>query len=105
MPIELIVSWPCFEYWVLLHHRYSRTPYWPTRRSSGCDAVISDIRRNHDRKYEKAQPDIYAALKPMQATALQNAALAEADAKATGGVNPCTQVHTLVEKLLALNAV
>lgn len=103
VPIGLIVSWPCFEYWVLLHHRYSRNPYHPTRRASGCDAVISDIRHNHDRRYEKALVDIYAALKPMQATALKHAALAQADAEATGEENPSTQVHWLVEKLLALN--
>lgn len=101
-PIELVVSWPCFEYWVLLHHQYTRSPYYPTGGRSSCDAVGSEIRRNHDRKYSKGADDLYAMLRSKQERALENAATALADAKATGEQNPSTQVHLLVATLLAL---
>ncbi|WP_144162312.1 RloB family protein [Paraburkholderia sp. BCC1885] len=101
-PIELVVSWPCFEYWVLLHHQYRRSPYYPTRGRSSCDAVGSEIRRNHDRNYSKGADDLYAMLRSKQEGALENAATALADAEATGEKNPSTQVHLLVEALLAL---
>jgi len=102
VPIELVVSWPCFEYWILLHYQYSRSPYYPTRGRSSCDAVGSEIRRKHDRTYNKVQDDIYAVLQPRQAKALEHAANASADAEATGEKNPCTDVHELVTTLLAL---
>lgn len=102
VPIELVVSWPCFEYWILLHYQYRRSPYYPTRGRSSCDAVGSEIRRKHDRTYNKVQDDIYAVLRPRQAKALEHAAKAFADAEATGEKNPCTQVHELVAALLAL---
>jgi hypothetical protein len=101
-PIELVVSWPCFEYWVLLHHQYTRSPYYPARGRSGCDAVGAEIRRKHDRGYQKAQRNIYEMLQPRQEEALKNADAAFADAKATGEPNPSTEIHTLVRTLLAL---
>jgi RloB-like protein len=102
-PIEVFVSWPCFEYWVLLHHCYTRATYCSPRQGlSACDAVESEIRRKHDRSYAKADRSLYTRLKPRQTDALRNAARAKADADLTGEPNPSTDVHSLVSRLLAL---
>src|SRR6202000_1316539 len=54
-PIEVFVSWPCFEYWVLLHHCYTRGAYCSPRQGvSACDAVGLEIRRKYDKRYRKA---------------------------------------------------
>lgn len=102
VPIELVVSWPCFEFWILLHYRYTRNPYGPTRKLSPCDAVGAEIKRDHDKAHLKARPDIYPVLRPRQEFAIANAKTACKDVLATGMENPSTQVHTLVETLLAL---
>ena len=38
-----VCSWPCFEYWILLHFRYSRSPYGRTGDKSPADNCISDL--------------------------------------------------------------
>jgi hypothetical protein len=102
-PIEVFVSWPCFEYWVLLHHCYTRGAYCSPRQGvSACDAVGLEIRLKHDKHYTKADRGLYARLKPHQADALRNAARAKLDAELTGEPNPSTDVHSLVSRLLAL---
>ena len=50
--IGLARSWPCFEFWLLLHFEYSRKAYARRGRRSACDACIQDLRR-HIPNYSK----------------------------------------------------
>ena len=50
---RLARSWPCFEFWLLLHFAFSRGPYVAVGNASACDVCIRDLRR-HLPDYDKA---------------------------------------------------
>ena len=95
---NLARSWPCFEYWLLLHFEYSRKPYTRLPARSPCAACIKDLRA-HLPMYEKADEDVFAMTHSRLPDALDNAERAQADARATGEQNPSTEVHKLVKNL------
>jgi len=104
-PFVAIPSYPCFEYWLLLHFIYTRQSFHAAGKRSICENVIRELRRQPGfATYEKAQPNIYSRLKELTDTAIQNARQAEADAKQTGETNPSTCVHHLVLQLQELAA-
>jgi len=52
--IDLIVSYPCFEFWLLLHYGYTRKPYTAIGRDSAADLLIRDLRNCPDMpEYDK----------------------------------------------------
>ncbi|MBL8510422.1 MAG: RloB domain-containing protein [Betaproteobacteria bacterium] len=102
IPITVIVSDPCFEYWVLLHHQYSRKPYQPQPHKSVCEQVAADIRAKVP-TYHKTMPGLYASLCDKTATAIQHATRAKAEAQETGNNNPSTDMHILVQHLLDIS--
>lgn len=52
--VKIIVSYPCFEFWLLLHFGHSRKPYTKAGKYSAADLVIKDL-RTHDclKTYDK----------------------------------------------------
>jgi hypothetical protein len=42
----VIASFPCFEYWLLLHFGYCRKPYSAVGNDSAADNLIKDLRKN-----------------------------------------------------------
>ncbi len=100
---RLARSWPCFEYWLLLHFEYSRKPYARLPDRSPCAACIEDL-RTHLPMYEKSDEDVFAMTHGRLSGALANARQAQKDARATGERSPSTEVHQLVEELSNLNA-
>ncbi len=104
-PFVTIPSYPCFEYWLLLHFTYTRQSFHAAGKRSICENVIRDLRKKPGfAGYAKAQPNIYSRLKDLTDTAIQNAQRAEEDAKQTGESNPSTCVHHLVLQLQELAA-
>ena len=101
--LRLARSWPCFEYWLLLHFEYTRKPYAGTHHQSSCAACIKDLRK-HLRKYEKSDEGLFAMTHSRLCGAVDNAKQARKDAKDTGATSPSTEVHELVAELLALAA-
>ncbi len=87
-------SIPCFEFWFLLHYRYT------TRAFEGCDRVIAELEKIMGAKYEK-NLTMYQQLKPKLDTAIANAKKLEAEfqeeLKTNNFHNPYTQVYQLVE--------
>ena len=95
--LSLAVSNPAFEYWFLLHFKYTDRPFQDAR------AVIGEL-RNHFHGYEK-DSDAYSVLKNHTDTAIQNAErVLEAHRSRGSGefVNPSTGVHELVKALREL---
>lgn len=88
-------SWPCFEFWLLLHFCFSRRPYGPSHDRSPAENCIRDLRRYWP-DYEKAGDGAYLQLKDAVGNAKVHAERAEADARRTGNRNPSTEVHKLV---------
>ncbi|GAB4287389.1 MAG: hypothetical protein Fur0025_20750 [Oscillatoriaceae cyanobacterium] len=91
---ESAASIPCFEFWFLLHYRYTSGGF------EGCDRVISELEKSMGAKYEK-NLKMYQQLKPKLDTAIANAKKLEADCeqelKSNNFHNPYTQVYQLVE--------
>lgn len=100
---KLARSWPCFEFWLLLHFGYSRAPYLPKARLSSCDMCIRDLRK-HLPNYSKGSRETFDVLWPLLDSAIANAKKAQADAEGTREENPSTEVHELVLSLQALAA-
>jgi hypothetical protein len=96
-----IVSWPCFEFWLLLHFVYSSKSYTRSDRLSSCEAVIKDLKQ-HLPEYEKGRQSVYDELRPKQMTAIANAMRLAAENLQTGSVNPSTRMHELVDYLMNL---
>ena len=96
--IDLARSWPCFEYWLLLHFEYTRKPYVASGARSPCDVCVRDLRL-HMADYHKAQNDVFPCLLDRLELAKTRAARAHADIGATTEPNPGTEVHRLVDFL------
>ena len=99
--LKLARSWPCFEFWLLLHFGYSRSPYTKAGGRSPCDNCIRDL-RVHLPGYEKAAPGMFQGLEDRLEDAKRRAKRAIADAKTTGERNPSTEAHELVGYLQSI---
>ena len=99
--LKLARSWPCFEFWLLLHFVCSRSPYTSEGGRSPCDNCIRDL-RTHLPGYEKATPGWFRKLEDRLERAKCNAKRAITDADGTGTPNPSTEVHKLVGYLQSI---
>lgn len=96
-----IPSIPCFEVWLVLHYRYSDAPYTAVGGTSACDAVIRDLRNYLP--YTKADTSIFTTLESRLCDARAHAMRLKTHNNATASDNPATDMHLLVEYLIALN--
>lgn len=96
-----IISWPCFELWVLLHFRYSSAAFVASGGRSPCENVVRQL-KNYIPNYAKGHKTIFDDLAPHLNTGLQHAARLARENATTGSTNPATRVHELVDYLLKL---
>ena len=101
--LKLARSWPCFEFWLLLHFVCSRSPYTSEGGRSPCDNCIRDL-RTHLPGYEKATPGWFQQLEDRLEDAKRNAGHAITDAERTSEPNPSTEVHELVGYLQSIKS-
>lgn len=94
--LNLARSWPCFEFWLLLHFGYSRKPYARTGTRSPADECIRDL-KDHLPDYEKAQKGLFRQLEDRLKAAKINAERTIVDRRATNEPNPSTEIHHLVD--------
>ena len=94
-------SWPCFEFWLLLHFAFTRAPFGRTGARSPCDNCIVALRR-HFTDYRKAMPGVFDRLVSQLETAKAHARRALDDAAGDDEWNPSTEMHRLVEYLQVL---
>ena len=101
--INLIVSYPSFEYWYICHFNYSRAPILRTNNRSPGDNCVhtlkSEWRKVFCEEYEKNIKNPYSKLNTYVDQALINAQNALKDAKSSEELNPSTRVHELVDFL------
>jgi hypothetical protein len=103
--ITVIPSYPCFEYWLLLHFVYSRKPYNVTGKKSAAECLIDDLKAHADMAaYAKGDAKgLYERLGPARlAIARKNASISLAQALKEGSLNPSTRIHLLVEFMESL---
>ena len=99
--LKLARSWPCFEFWLLLHFRFTRAPYTRSGQRSPADNCIRDLRKNLP-AYNKAMPGIFADLECNLEDAKKHARSALTDVVKTNDCNPSTEIHELVCYLQSL---
>lgn len=99
--IHATISVPCFEYWLLLHFRYTTKPYAACGSSSIANEVLKELKCVMP-EYKKGSHNIYIFLADQVEFAKENAARAVEQAKANHTDNPITYVHKLVEYLQRL---
>ena len=91
-------SWPCFEYWILLHFYFTRRPYNRSQGRSPAENCIRDLRQRWP-DYQKARDGVFVELRDAIDDAKLHANRAKVDARRTGDPNPSTEVHQLVAYL------
>ncbi len=96
--IDVIVSNPCFELWLLLHYQFTARPYGPKGKRSACDCVIKDL-KEHLTGYAKSKSGVYSSTKGKLSTAVQNATNLTEQNRSANAINPSTQMHKLVSYL------
>ena len=101
--LNLARSWPCFEYWLVLHFVYHRRPYDRSGSRSAAQNCVRDLKR-HLHGYTKDMAGVYDDLEDRLETAKSHAERALSDAVATERPNPSTEVHLLVAYLQALQS-
>jgi hypothetical protein len=90
--VELIISDPCFEAWLISHFEYCRAPLTPA-------AALAKLRQLYP-EYDKADAGCMDALVDRIDVALQNADRANADVAQTAGRNPSSTMPILVRALI-----
>lgn len=91
---EAIPSVPCFEYWLLLHFRYTVAPF-----ARGTEVVTALKVYPGFERYEKGKTDAYAATCKHLENALRHAERANAATAEAGTDNPSTRIPDLVQAL------
>lgn len=99
--LGLTRSWPCFEYWLLLHFRYTRKPYARTGARSPAENCINDLCR-HRPGYTKTTEGMYLELESRLEVAKARATRVMDEARETEEPNPSTEIHELVSYLQSL---
>lgn len=90
--VQLIVTRPCFEFWLLLHHTYTTKPF---RR---CTEVLAELRAWLP-GYSKGDPLIFDKVKSGMDDAVQRAKRLKREATGSDDGFPSTDMHGLVEVL------
>jgi RloB-like protein len=92
LSVRLIVSRPCFEFWLLLHFEYVARPF-----GAPDDAV--DLLRRHLTDYSKADRQIFAKVGVGLDRAIGHVGRLKLDLAAVGADSPDTDMPTLIEAL------
>lgn len=96
--VTLLVSYPCFEFWLLLHFGFTRAPYEAANKLVEALRGIPAMR-----DYQKGSASgLFKTLLPRLSDAQRHATKALLMAKADNEMNPSTQMHELIERLVRL---
>jgi RloB-like protein len=95
LAVEMIVSRPCFEFWLVLHFEYAVRPF-PTAAS------VIELLRRHVTDYAKADRQIFAKVQAGLDRALGNAARLKTELAAVNADSPDTDMPSLVQRLMSL---
>ena len=91
----VIPSVPCFEFWFLLHYRYTTSPYNPLPGRSSCDQIIAELEKFIP-GYKKGNRNLFLMLLENLDIAKTRAAKVCDQVKVAQTDNPSTKVHELV---------
>ncbi|WP_082803187.1 RloB family protein, partial [Herbaspirillum rubrisubalbicans] len=97
--LSVIASFPCFEFWYLLHHELSNRPYKSAGKKSSGDFLLEHLRSFKEMAaYDKgSNVDLFTLLLPLFPDARKNAERVLKNALEIDELNPSTQVHLLMD--------
>lgn len=103
--VRIIVSYPCYEFWLLLHFRKSRKPYVNTVSHSAGDLMERDLRALDEMKeYDKGQSKgLFEKLLPLLPQARSRAEQILLEALHENEMNPSTTLHQLINRFESLS--
>ena len=98
--IDILVSYPCFEFWLLLHFGYNRKPYTATGKHSAGDLIIKDLctypgLENYDKGKDLSIFNLLLGKQFDEARRIAPKILTEAIASEE--MNPSTRLHELLD--------
>lgn len=100
---KAIISVPCFEFWLLLHFGYTSKKFCAPGNASNCDLVVTELnKKNRIPGYGKGKGRLFTLLKDRLPDAIKYATKLQRDNELTGSTNPATNMHELIEYLIAL---
>jgi RloB-like protein len=94
LPVQLIVSDPCFELWLLLHFEYYARPM------SASEALR--LLRQHITDYDKSNRRIYETVHPGLQRAMAHVARLKSELRQVGAVAPNSDMAILIDAFLQL---
>ncbi|CAN5531040.1 hypothetical protein BH10PSE16_BH10PSE16_38060 [soil metagenome] len=97
--ISVIASYPCYEFWLLLHFQKNQKPYRGVGKNSSGDLLLKDLCKEPGMEsYAKGNSkNLFDQLIDRLPKARQRALEVMADALNNGNLNPSTQLHELIE--------
>ncbi|WP_426071385.1 RloB family protein [Janthinobacterium sp. DSP2-3-3] len=97
--VKLIVSYPCFEFWLLLHFKYNRKTYCATGKHSPGAQMLRALKEcDGMAEYEKGKVvSIFNSLIEKLPGARGNAERIIKEARADGEMNPSTLLYELLD--------
>ncbi|AWY42277.1 RloB domain-containing protein [Pseudomonas putida] len=96
-----ILSYPCFEYWLLLHFVLHRNAFTKTGTKSIGAVALSELKK-HDTTYDKGTKGTWIRYKDKLETALANSREIKKISDRSGNLNPSTSIHELVQLLVGM---
>ena len=98
--ITVIASYPCYEFWLLLHFQKTRRPYIGVGKSSSGDLLVKDLCKvaGMENYAKGSSENLFERLIDRLPTARQRAAQLMAEALNEGELNPSTRLHDLIEQ-------
>jgi len=104
--ITVFTSFPCFEYWLLLHFGYSRKPYSRAGGNSPADNLIKDLKKIPKMvSYCKGScVNLFKDLSENLDTACEFSERALREAIESNEFNPSTKLHILIDIFEKLSA-
>lgn len=105
--LTVIPSYPCFEFWLILHFGHCRKPFNRTGKKSPGDEAVAHLRRLPDmqdyNKGTKFRPfKLLLGERFSKARRLSPQILAQA--QLDGDLNPSTEIHLLIDVFETLSA-
>lgn len=104
--VVVIDSYPCYEYWLLLHFRKTRKPYVSAGKNSSCDLLVKDLCEEKDMEnYAKGScENLFEDLINSLPDARKRAKDVLAEALNDNTLNPSTRLHELIERFEQLGS-
>ncbi|MDE0301664.1 MAG: RloB family protein, partial [Gammaproteobacteria bacterium] len=101
--IQMILSAPCFEFWLLLHFEITDRPFAAGTHGAGCEDVIRRLER-HLPRYKKNDSQVFEKCREHVNTAIGNSKkLKDTGLPSSQNHLPHTNVGHLIERLLKVS--